>query len=201
MTFIQKGMKRSGNAQKAMDVLRKAGQNLHSPKLATLAMTLKLDAFAKVKDNIDDMVVSLKQESADEVADRDQCTKDLNMNSRQAAAKADAKGDLDAKIASLESEIADLTAAIKALNEETTAAQVSMMKANTMRAAENKEFQQTITDQRATQAILEKAVARLKEFYDKKAALVQEQADAPGEALAPPPAQKTYAKQDGGGAA
>merc|ERR1719160_570298 len=43
MTFIQKGMKRSGNAQKAMDVLRKAGQNLHSPKLATLAMTLKLD--------------------------------------------------------------------------------------------------------------------------------------------------------------
>merc|ERR1719502_1876356 len=75
-----------------------------------------------------------------------------------------------------------------------------MMKANTMRAAENKEFTTTITDQRATQAILEKAVARLKEFYDKKAALVQENSDAPGEALAPPPAQKTYAKQNGGGA-
>ena len=68
------------------------------------------------------------------------------------------------------------------------------MKANEIRATENKDFQQTITDQRATQAILEKAVARLKEFYDKKAALVQEQADAPGEALAPPPAQKTYAR-------
>merc|ERR1719502_218474 len=75
-----------------------------------------------------------------------------------------------------------------------------MMKANTMRAAENKEFQTTITDQRATQAILERAVARLKEFYDKKASLVQEQEAAPGEALAPPPAQKTYAKQNGGGA-
>merc|ERR1719207_486350 len=199
MTFIQKGMK-SNRVQKAVDVLRKAGQTLHSPKLATLAMSLKLDAFSKVKENIDEMVVSLKAESADEVVDRDQCTKDLNMNSRQAAAKADAKGDLDAKIASLESEIADLTADIKALNEETTATQVAMMKANEIRATENKDFQQTITDQRATQAILEKAVARLKEFYDKKAALVQEQADAPGEALAPPPAQKTYAKQDGGGA-
>jgi len=199
MTFIQRGMK-SSKVTKAMDVLRKAGQKLHSPQLATLAMSLKLDAFSKVKQNIDEMVVSLKQESADEVADRDQCTKDLNMNSRQAAAKADAKGDLDAKIASLESEIADLTADIKALNEETTATQVAMMKANEIRATENKDFQQTITDQRATQAILEKAVARLKEFYDKKAALVQEQADAPGEALAPPPAQKTYAKQDGGGA-
>merc|ERR1719359_1515732 len=75
-----------------------------------------------------------------------------------------------------------------------------MMKANEIRATENKDFQQTITDQRATQAILEKAVARLKEFYDKKAALVQEQDAAPGEALAPPPAQKTYAKQNGGGA-
>merc|ERR1719389_7020 len=199
MTFIQRGMK-SSKVTKAMDVLRKAGQKLHSPQLATLAMSLKLDAFSKVKQNIDEMVVSLKQESADEIADRDQCTKDLNMNSRQAAAKADAKGDLDAKIASLESEIADLTADIKALNEETTATQVAMMKANEIRATENKDFQQTITDQRATQAILEKAVARLKEFYDKKAALVQEQADAPGEALAPPPAQKTYAKQDGGGA-
>jgi len=195
MTFIQKSMK-STNVQKAMDVLRKAGKNLHSPKLATLAMSLKLDAFSKVKANIDDMVVSLKEESADEVADRDQCIKDLNINTKQAAAKADAKADLDAEIASLESEIADLTAAIKALNEETTAAQVQMMKASENRKLENKDFQTTITDQRATQAILEKAVARLGEFYNKKAAMIQEAA--PGEALAPPPAQKTYAKGNGG---
>jgi hypothetical protein len=198
MTFIQKKMK-SSRVSKAMDVLSKAGQKLHSPKLATLAMSLKLDAFSKVKKNIDEMVVSLKEESADEVADRDQCTKDLNINTKQAAAKADAKADLDAKIASLESEIADLSAAIKALNEETTATQVAMMKANTMRQEENKVFETTITDQRATQAILEKAVARLKEFYD-KVALNQEEAAAPGEALAPPPAQKTYAAGNGGGA-
>merc|ERR1719261_1211505 len=149
---------KTSRVTKAVDVLRKAGAELHSPQLATLAMSLKLDAFSKVKQNIDEMVVSLKEESADEIVDRDQCTKDLNINSRQAAAKADAKADLDAEIASLESKIADLTAAIKALNEETTNAQVNMMKASKMRAAENKEFQQTITDQRATQAILEKAV-------------------------------------------
>jgi len=199
MTFIQKGMK-SNRVQKAVDVLRKAGQTLHSPKLATLAMSLKLDAFSKVKENIDEMVVSLKAESADEVVDRDQCIKDLNINTKQAAAKADAKADLDAKIASLESEIADLTATIKALSESTTAAQVEMMKATKNRETENKLFNEVITDQRATQAILEKAVARLGEFYNKKAAMMQEAAAAPGEALAPPPAQKTYAKADGGGA-
>merc|ERR550514_351096 len=135
MTFIQKGMKRTGAVQKAADVLRKAGQNLHSPKLATLAMSLKLDAFSKVKENIDKMVVELKEESADEVADRDQCIKDLNINTKQAAAKAD----VDAKIASLESEIADLTGDLKALNDSTFNAQVQMQKATANRAAENKD--------------------------------------------------------------
>merc|ERR1719463_268987 len=73
------------------------------------------------------------------------------------------------------------------------------------RKAENAQFQMVIQDQRATQAILEKAVARLGEFYNKKALLqeeAKEDADekAPGEALPPPPAQKTYAKGNGGGA-
>merc|ERR1740130_164436 len=81
MTFIQKDMK-TASVQKAMDVLRQAGKNLHSPQLATLAMSMKMDAFGAVKKNIDEMVVSLKQESQDEVNDRDQCTKDLNINNR-----------------------------------------------------------------------------------------------------------------------
>merc|ERR1719261_805063 len=68
------------------------------------------------------------------------------------------------------------------------------MKATNMRAKENAEFQQVIQEQRATQAILTKAIDRLKEFYDKKA-LIQED----GEPLPPPPAQATYKPQGGGG--
>jgi len=196
MSFIQKSAV-SSSRNNAIDALVKANKSLKSPQLATLAYNMKLDAFTKVKQNIDDMVVSLKQESKDEVTDRDFCIKELNTNDRQAAAKNDQKADLDAKIASLESTIAGLTADLKALNEEVTYTQVEMMKANKNRAAENAEFEMTISDQRATQAILEKAVARLSAFYDKKA-LMQE--DGPGEALAPPPAQKTYAKANGGGA-
>jgi hypothetical protein len=198
MTFIQKKMV-SSNRVKAMDVLMNANKNLKSPQLSTLAMAMKLDAFSKVKANIDDMVVKLKEESADEVTDRDFCIKELNTNERQAAAKNDAKADLDAKIAQLESDIADLTAELKALSDEVTYTQVEMMKANKNREAEFKEFQMTVTDQRATQAILEKAVARLQAFYG----LLQEDAKekAPGEALAPPPEQKTYGKNAGGGGA
>merc|ERR1719321_2251622 len=58
----------------------------------------------------------------------------------------------------------------------------------------------TIQDQQATQAILTKALDRLKAFYDKKALLQsQSGAAAPGEALAPPPEQKTYQKSAMGG--
>merc|ERR1719191_2325466 len=190
MTFIQKTSLSSAQVN-ALKVLTNAGKDLKAPRLSTLAMKLKLDAFSKVKENIDDMVEKLKIESKDEVKDRDFCIAELNTNDRQAAAKADAKADLEAKIAQLESDIADFAASIKALSDEVTSTQVEMMKASKNREAQNKEFQMTIEDQRATQAILEKAVARLGEFYNKKA-LLQENAAAPGEALPPPPAQKTY---------
>jgi len=202
MTFIQKSSMSSVQS-KVVNVLTQAGKDLQAPRLSTLAMKLKLDAFSKVKANIDDMVEKLKIESADEVKDRDFCIGELNTNDRQAAAKADQKADLEAKIAQLTSDIADLTASIKALSAEVTSTQVEMMKASKNREAENKQFQMVIQDQRATQAILEKAVARLGAFYNKKA-LLQEEAkeddEQPGVALAPPPAQKTYSKGNGGGA-
>merc|ERR1719265_1043616 len=59
-----------------------------------------------------------------------------------------------------------------------------MKRASEDREIENKDFQETVADQRATQAILTKALDRLKAFYDKKA-LVQLKA-------------KTTSKQDPG---
>merc|ERR1719387_2282656 len=60
-----------------------------------------------------------------------------------------------------------------------------MMKASQLREKQNHEFQVTITDQRATQAILKKALDRLKSFYG----FVQEGQE--------PPAQGTYKKNAG----
>merc|ERR1719343_860027 len=47
-------------------------------------------------------------------------------------------------------------------------AQVEIKKAGAQREAENAEFQQIVSDQRATQAILHKALAKLKDFYEKQ---------------------------------
>merc|ERR1719161_2029709 len=110
MTFIQTS-RRSNSRAKAVALVKAASKQYKSPRLITLAMSMRLDAFAKVKENIDIMVKELKQESADEVTDRDYCIKSLNENDKQTAAATDKKGDLDTKIA-------DLTATIEKLTEE-----------------------------------------------------------------------------------
>merc|ERR1719316_184342 len=51
--------------------------------------------------------------------------------------------------------------------------QVQLKRASENREKQNKEFQLTVADQRATQEILQKAVDRLQAFYASKAALVQ----------------------------
>merc|ERR1719399_2276080 len=87
----------------------------------------------------------------------------------------------------------------KRLSEEIAEAQIEIKKASEIREKENKEFQGTIADQRATQAILKKAVERLGEFYNKKAALLQQ--PVPGApAPPPPPGFGAYKKAGGGGA-
>merc|ERR1719281_6445 len=174
MAFIQL-TRVSGSRAKASSLLKSVGQKLTSPRLVTLSVSMRLDAFAEVKKEIDLMVAELKKESKDEVADRDYCIKSLNENEKQNAAATDTKGDLDTKIADLTASITTLTEDIAALKAEVTSTQVEMKKATAIREEENKDFQMTIQDQRATQAILEKALDRLKEFYEKKANAIREE--------------------------
>merc|ERR1719443_2063433 len=75
----------------------------------------------------------------------------------------------------------------------------AMKRAGEDRELENKDFQLTIADQRATQKVLTTALDILKGFYD-KAALVQRSKQEPYVAGPPPPtAFKAYEKQGSGG--
>ena len=71
------------------------------------------------------------------------------------------KGQLEAKIESLEAQIEGLRSEIAQANEEIAATQIEIKKAGEDRELENKAFQTTVTDQRATQEILTKALAKL----------------------------------------
>merc|ERR1719262_1834341 len=99
-----------------------------------------------------------------------------------------------AKITDLTSQIDSLTAAIETLKTEIANIEAEMKEAGETREKENKEFQATVADQRATQKLLEAALKILKGFYDKAAAaaLLQKQQQRAGPP--PPPGFETYEK-------
>jgi len=177
----------SRNTDLAAKVLSKAGKELHKPALITMSMAMKLHGFEEVIAKMDAMKAALKAEQAEEVKQKDYCVAEFNENDKNVAEKSTLKTDLETKIADLASEIETLTEDIAALEAQIDETKKEMTKASGMREAANKEFQVTIQDQRATQAILKKALDRLKSFYG----FVQQGQHQP--------AQGTYEKNKGGG--
>merc|ERR1719219_3100227 len=90
---------------------------------------------------------------------------------------------LDDEIDKLKSEIAEM--------------QVQMKRAGEDREKENKEFQTTVADQRATQKLLKAALTVLQDFYGKKAAFMQKHQQPAGPP--PPPGFEEYKKNAASG--
>mmetsp|Transcript_22497 Transcript_22497/g.52313 ORF Transcript_22497/g.52313 Transcript_22497/m.52313 type:complete len:701 (-) Transcript_22497:25-2127(-) len=151
--------------QRAVAVLQNAAAKSTDPKLALLAGSAKLDAFTKVKEVIDKLVAELSKQQADEVVHKDWCTDELGVNERSTAAANDKKADLETKMADLEQTMSKLTEDIKAEQESIAEMKKQMSRAGDVREAENADFSQTVADQRITQSILKKAIARMKEVY------------------------------------
>jgi len=144
-----------------------------NPRMSALAMSAKLSGLETVKEKVQNMLDDLHAEKDSDKATYDQCVKELADNSADTATGKENADRLGTLIEDLSMSISNLNDEIKALNGEISATRVEMKRASEDREKENKEFQATVADQRATQAILNKALARLKQFYDKKAALVQ----------------------------
>jgi predicted RNase H-like nuclease (RuvC/YqgF family) len=179
--FIQQeSSKMSERRNKASNLLKAAAQKMKSPVLAALSQRVKLDAFEKVKKAIDDMIAQLLQDKADEIKHKDFCTDEFNTNKLQTEDNERTKSDLAAKIEDLELNIAELTQAIETLKSEIAEMQIQMKRAGEDREKENKVFQGTVADQKATQKLLQMALNVLAEFYGKAAAaLVQKGKQAP----------------------
>jgi len=187
----------SDRRSKASKVLSTAAHKLSSPRLATLATQVRLDAFTRVKKAIDDMIAQLLVEKADEIKHKDFCVDEFNTNQLQTEKKEREKQDLIAKIEDLEMAIEQLTKAIETLKAEIAEMQVQLKRAGEDREKENKEFQTTVADQRETQKLLQTALGVLQEFYGKKAAaLVQKQEPA---GPPPPPGFEAYKKSAASG--
>merc|ERR1719434_92258 len=156
-SFVQKEM-HSERRDEASKLLSAVAQKVQNPRLATLAVRVRLDAFTRVKKAIDDMVAQLTKEKQDEIKHKDFCVDEFNTNELQTEKKEREKADLTAKIEDLELTIKQLTEAIDQLKSEVAEMQVQMKRAGEDREKENKEFQMTVADQRATQKLLTAAL-------------------------------------------
>merc|ERR1719410_1832108 len=136
-------------------------------QLSTLAMTVQLDSFTKVKQMMDTMVAELKKQQQEEVDFKAYCTQEFNTNEKAVYAKTQEKKELEQKIEKLANLMEKLAKDIAKAKEQIADTQVAIKKASENREGENAEFQTTVADQRATQLILNKALARLKDFYVK----------------------------------
>merc|ERR1719359_2191900 len=178
--------------------LAKIAKNSHDPRISTLAIHARLDAFTKVKASISEMIDTLAKEQEAEVQHKDFCVDEINTNEKETQVKEQEKGTLEATIDNLAEQIAKLASKIVELKATIADLEIQLKRAGEDREKANAEFQVTVADQRATQKLLAGALNILKGFYD-KAALIQTKTHQPA-GPPPPPGFKTYAKssQSGG---
>merc|ERR1719191_179419 len=131
------------------------------------------------------MIADLTETQKAESKQKDFCTDEFNKNQLETEDKDRTKQDLEATVADLAEQIKSLTDAINTLKAEIAMLQVNLKRAGEDREKQNKEFQGTVADQRATQMLLGKALSVLEGFYG-KSALAQMGSKQP--AGPPPPA-------------
>merc|ERR1719235_1802394 len=158
---------------------------------------MKDDVFAKVKEVIDKLMANLHEQQKDDVSERDVCIDTLNTNEKEIAAAHSRKDDMETKIE-------DLTLLIEKAQDSMADKEIAETKKQMKVASENREkenhdFQLTVTDQRATQKLLAKALKKLEAVY-KAAALARVKASTHMQSgQAPPPGFGEYKKAGGAG--
>jgi len=168
LSFVQTSQRQQSKQKAAAKLLQAAAARTGSKTLANMAEHAKLDAFTVVTGEIDKMVGALKKEMAEESEHRDFCNDEISKNEASQKDTENTLSDLEAEIESLDADIDTLKKQIKTLTEQSTEMKVQIKKASEDRESENQVFQQTVADQRATKALLTRALHRLEEVYADK---------------------------------
>jgi len=185
-SFMQvSSMVHKSSKEQASELLRRVARKNHNPRLSTLAVNVKLDAFTKVKTAIDAMIKDLLKEKADEIKHKDFCNKGFNEIQLKTEDLQRSKDAHEVAITDLEADIAKYTDDIERLTKEVSEERIQMKRDGENRAKANKEYQTAVMDQKNTQRLLQFALNALQKFYDKKktGSFVQDEPVGP-----PPPA-------------
>jgi len=186
--------------QSAFQRIMKTARKTKNWMLASLAVHVHLDAFEKVKEMMDKMVAELKAQQKAEDEKLAACKKEIDETEDTVKVKGNEKEDLESTKLNLDNSISVLESDIETLNAEVSDMKVSLKQAGEERKESNQVFQQSVSDQRATINILNKALDRLKKFYSPSALVQTQKRQEPGQAISPaPPSAKEYVSSGGAG--
>merc|ERR1719422_1609951 len=152
-------------ADRAMQRLAAVARKHKNWALVSLAVRVRLDAFAKVREAMDKMLAELAKQQKEEYEKWEACKTDIDKSEDDIKVGMETKEDLDEKHKFLVGSIETLNHEIKALQQEEGEMEVSLKEAGEQRKEQNQVYQTSVVDQRATTNILNKALTRLKAFY------------------------------------
>mmetsp|Transcript_23572 Transcript_23572/g.42580 ORF Transcript_23572/g.42580 Transcript_23572/m.42580 type:complete len:677 (-) Transcript_23572:80-2110(-) len=166
LSFLQEASSQEELRKRASDTLMSAGKKLNAQPLITLAMSVKIDNFDKVKKAMDGMISDMKHQQADEVKEKDLCQSNINANELATDEKSNLQTTSEAKVASLTAEVKKAADKLERLKNDLAEMDKQMQLAGENRMKENKEYQALVAEQKEMQAVLKKAQTVLKSFYN-----------------------------------
>merc|ERR1719407_15748 len=166
-SFMQVSVSEAAVRASALKAIKRAPRSVHLDFIA-LAIKGKKIGFEKVIKMIDEMVVTLKTEQADDDAKKEYCAKEFDLAD-------DKKKELERSISDLEKAIADgkegiatTQDEIKALEASIKALDKSVAEATEQRKEENEDFTQLMASDSAAKELLGFAKNRFNKFYNPK---------------------------------
>merc|ERR1719440_2375237 len=164
-SFMQLATTNAAMRERALAAIQAVPHSAHLDFIA-LAIRGKKIGFEKVIGMIDEMVVTLKTEQADDDAKKEYCAKEFDQAD-------DKKKSLDRSISDLEKAIDDANEGIATLKDEIAALEKSIKaldkavaEATEQRKEENEDFTQLMASDSAAKEILGFAKNRLNKFYN-----------------------------------
>lgn len=162
--------------KKASSVIARAGMSHSDHRLIALVASAEIKGMEKVKAAIDEMKKALKKEQQDEVEKKDFCVGGFNDVAAKKAGVESEKSSHTGEVDKLEIKLTDISRDVSETNGKIEAAQKDLKTETADHKKELSDFDKTLADQKASQVVLKQALAKLKEFYETKPALVQQQA-------------------------
>jgi len=175
LNFLQKDHRRASKFQKAQAFLAEAALQHPSPTLRLVLFTMnsklkmqgkgKVQKFTEIIKMVDDMIVILGKEQANDEKHKTFCADEFDKNAEEEAAVTDKIGKLDAGIEETEDELATIADEIGTLSQGIKDLDKAVAQATEQRKEEHAEYVEAMTMNEAAIQLLHKAKDRLEKVY------------------------------------